>query len=90
LSAPLVSTKTPAAGPNRLWVADFTYVRTWPGFVYTAFVLDVFARLIVGWQVAGHMRLSLVLDALEQALAARRLERGLVYHSDNGKPVPGD
>lgn len=82
--ADLVDRKFAADGPNRLWVADFTYVRTWPGFVYTAFVLDVFARLIVGWQVAGHMRLSLVLDALEQALAARRLDRGLVHHSDNG------
>ncbi|MEZ5336839.1 MAG: IS3 family transposase [bacterium] len=80
----LVDRSFRADGPNRLWVADFTYVRTRQGFVYTAFVFDVFSRMIVGWQVAGHMRMELVLDALEQALHARELEQGLVHHSDNG------
>jgi len=82
--ADLVDRKFEADGPNRLWVADFTYVRTLQGFVYTAFVFDVFARMIVGWQVAGHMRMSLVLDALEQALHARQVDGALVHHSDNG------
>jgi transposase InsO family protein len=82
--ADLVDRKFEADGPNRLWVADFTYVRTLQGFVYTAFVFDVFSRMIVGWQVAGQMRISLVLDALEQALHARMVDGPLVHHSDNG------
>lgn len=72
--------------PNRLWVSDFTYVSTWQGFVYVAFVIDVFARRIVGWRVSASMQTDFVLDALEQALYARRRERGedLVHHSDRG------
>ena len=72
--------------PNQLWVADFTYVSTWQGFVYVAFVIDVFARRIVGWRVSSSMHTDFVLDALEQALYARRAERdgGLVHHSDRG------
>jgi len=72
--------------PNRLWVADFTYVPTWQGFVYVAFVIDVFARYIVGWRVSSSMQTDFVLDALEQALYARRAEREgeLVHHSDRG------
>ena len=72
--------------PNQLWVADFTYVSTWQGFVYVAFVIDVFARYIVGWRVSTSMQTDFVLDALEQALYARRPERGgaLVHHSDRG------
>ncbi len=72
--------------PNRLWVADFTYVATWAGHVYVAFVIDVFARAIVGWRVSRSMEAQFVLDALEQALHARRPERegGLVHHSDRG------
>jgi transposase InsO family protein len=72
--------------PNRLWVADFTYVSTWQGFVYVAFVIDVFARRIVGWRVSTSMHTDFVLDALEQALYARRAERdgALVHHSDRG------
>jgi transposase InsO family protein len=72
--------------PNRLWVADFTYVSTWQGFVYVAFVIDVFARRIVGWRVSTSMHTDFVLDALEQALYARRAEREgeLVHHSDRG------
>ena len=75
-----------AERPNQLWVADFTYVSTWQGFVYVAFVVDVFARYIVGWRVSTSMQTDFVLDALEQALYARRPERGgaLVHHSDRG------
>src|SRR5512147_2117602 len=70
--------------PDQLWVADFTYVATWVGFVYTAFVVDVFARRIVGWRVARSMNTDLVLDALEQALWARSGAAGVVHHSDRG------
>lgn len=70
--------------PNQLWVADFTYVATWTGFVYTAFVVDVFARRIVGWRVARSMTTDLVLEALEQALWARSGAAGVVHHSDRG------
>lgn len=70
--------------PDQLWVADFTYVATWMGFVYTAFVVDVFARRIVGWRVARSMNTDLVLDALEQALWARSGAAGVVHHSDRG------
>ncbi len=75
-----------AQRPNQLWVADFTYVSTWQGFVYVAFVVDVFARRIVGWRVSSSMQTDFVLDALEQALYARRAEREgeLVHHSDRG------
>ncbi len=73
-----------ASRPNQLWVADFTYVATWAGFVYVAFVIDVFARRIVGWRVARTMSTALVLDALEQALHARRAGHGLIHHSDRG------
>ena len=75
-----------AQRPNQLWVADFTYVSTWQGFVYVAFVVDVFARRIVGWRVSSSMQTDFVLDALEQALYARRRERdgALVHHSDRG------
>jgi transposase InsO family protein len=70
--------------PNELWVADFTYVATWSGFVYVAFVVDVFARRIIGWRVARSMRTDLVLDALEQALWSRVDVHGVVHHSDRG------
>jgi putative transposase len=74
-----------AERPNALWVADFTYVSTWAGFVYVAFVIDVFARRIVGWRVSRTAQASFVLDALEQALCERRPVRGgLVHHSDRG------
>jgi transposase InsO family protein len=71
-----------ASRPNQLWVADFTYVATWSGFVYAAFVIDVFARRIIGWRVARSMHTELVLDALEQALWARSDATGVVHHSD--------
>ena len=72
--------------PNQLWVADFTDVSTWQGFVYVAFVVDVFARSIVGWRVSSSMQTDFVLDALEQALYARQPWRdgGLTHHSDRG------
>ena len=72
--------------PNVLWVSDFTYVSTWQGFVYVAFIIDVYARRIVGWRVSASMRTDFVLDALEQALFARKPfeEERLVHHSDRG------
>ena len=72
--------------PNQLWVSDFTYVSTWQGWLYVAFVVDVFARRIVGWRVSSSMRTDFVLDALEQALYARQPERddALIHHSDRG------
>ena len=71
--------------PNRLWVADYTYVRTWQGFVYVAFIIDVFARRIVGWKASRTAHASFVLDALEQAVRERRPVRGnLTHHSDRG------
>jgi len=75
-----------APAPNRLWVSDFTYVATWRGFVYVAFVIDVYARCIVGWRASRTAHADFVLDALEQALHDRRpLHRGgLVHHSDRG------
>jgi putative transposase len=73
-----------ASWPNQLWVADFTYVATWAGFVYVAFVIDVFARRIIGWRVARSMRAELVLDALEQALWSRSGVQGVVHHRDRG------
>jgi len=73
-----------ATRPNQLWVADFTYVATWAGFVYTAFVIDVFARRIIGWRVARSMSAELVLDALEQAIWSRSGIDGVVHHSDRG------
>ncbi|WP_330540504.1 IS3 family transposase [Aeromonas hydrophila] len=75
-----------AERPNQLWVSDFTYVSTWQGWLYVAFVVDVFARRIVGWRVSSSMRTDFVLDALEQALYARQPERdgSLVCHSDRG------
>jgi transposase InsO family protein len=85
-SPDLVNRDFSADGPDRLWVADFTYVRCWEGMVYFSFVIDVYSRRIVGWQLAAHMRTDLVLDALRMALSRRR--RGadveLVHHSDAG------
>ncbi|MDI5973978.1 IS3 family transposase [Streptomyces sp. SL13] len=82
----LVDRDFTASRPDQLWVADMTYVRTWSGWAYVAFVLDVYSRMIVGWQVANHMRTELPLDALEMALWRRRIKKdsGLVHHSDRG------
>jgi|TARA_R100001377_G_scaffold78443_1_gene56176 putative transposase len=75
-----------ASRPNELWVSDFTYVSTWQGWLYVAFVIDVFARRIVGWRVSNNMKTEFVLDALEQALYARQPGRSdnLIHHSDRG------
>jgi putative transposase len=75
-----------ASAPNRLWVGDFTYLRCWEGVVYFSFVIDVFSRMIVGWQLAGHMRTTLVLDALRMALGLREpgADFELVAHTDAG------
>jgi len=80
----LVQRNFVTARPNQLWVADITFVATWRGVVYTAFVIDTFARRIVGWRVWNSLRTDLVLDALEQALYARTGTQGLVHHSDRG------
>jgi len=82
--ADLVNRAFVASRPNALWVADLTYVATWKGFVYVAFVIDVFARMIVGWRVSTSLRTDLALDALEQALYSRPTSDGLVHHSDRG------
>ena len=82
--ADLVERNFTADRPNRLWVADLTYVATWSGFVYVAFVFDVFSRMIVGWRVSRSLRSDLALDALEQALYARPTADDLVHHSDRG------
>ena len=81
----LVERDFTAPAPNRLWVADLTYVRTWAGFVYVSFVFDVYSRFIVGWQAASHLRTDLALDALEMALWQRKgAGESLVHHSDRG------
>lgn len=88
----LVNRKFVATGPNQLWVADLTYVRTHAGWTYVAFVLDVFSRMIVGWQVSTSLRTDLALDALDMGLWNRHRAgqdtAGLVHHSD--RPVPSD
>jgi putative transposase len=83
----LVERQFSAVRPNQLWVADFTYVSTWSGMVFVAFVIDVFSRRIVGWRVARSMATDLVLDALEQALWARHAPNGLIHHSDRGSQL---
>jgi putative transposase len=80
----LVDRNFKATRPNQLWVADLTYVATWMGFVYVAFIIDVFSRRIVGWRVSNSLRSDLALDALEQALHARPDTDELVHHSDRG------
>jgi len=84
--ADLVERNFTATRPNQLWVSDFTYVATWRGFVYVAFVIDVFARRIVGWRASASLRTDLALDALEQAIYARcdTNTGALVHHSDRG------
>jgi transposase InsO family protein len=84
--ADLVSREFQATRPNQLWVADLTYVATWSGFVYVAFVIDVFSRRIVGWRASSSLRSDLALDALEQALYDRPIAASerLIHHSDRG------
>lgn len=83
-AADLVEREFTAPGPDRLWVADITYVPTWAGFVYVAIVLDVWSRRIVGWSMASHLRTELVLDAMEMAIWHRQPQPGVVHHSDQG------
>jgi putative transposase len=73
-----------ATAPNEKWVCDITYLRTWNGFVYLAFILDCYSRVIVGWQLATHLRTDLVLDALEMANGLRQPGAGLIAHTDRG------
>jgi len=80
----LVERQFRPAGPNLLWVADITYLRTWEGWLYLAAVQDAFSRAIVGWAIESHMRAELVVDALQMAVGRRRPEAGLVHHSDQG------
>jgi transposase InsO family protein len=80
----LVQREFVASRPNQLWVADFTYVATWSGVTYVAFIIDVYSRMIVGWRVSSSMTTELTLDALEQALWAREVKGRLVHHSDRG------
>ena len=84
--ADLVERAFSAPAPNRLWVADLTYVSTWSGFTYTAFIVDAFSRAIVGWRVATSLRADLALDALEMAIWARQptADDALIHHSDRG------
>ena len=84
--ADLVERVFAAPAPNRLWLADITYVSTWSGFCYTAFVIDAFSRKIVGWRVSSSLRAELALDALEMAIWSRRSDdlAGLIHHSDRG------
>lgn len=83
--ADLVERDFSASAPNRLWVADLTYVATWSGFAYVAFVIDVYSRFIVGWRVSPSLRTDLALDALEMAIWQRRGDvEGVVHHSDRG------
>ncbi len=82
----LVGRDFTASGPDQLWVADLTYLRCWEGLVFFAFVIDVYSRRVVGWQLAGHMRTDLVLDALRMALGRRQggADLALIHHSDQG------
>lgn len=74
-----------AEAPNRLWVADITYIPTWAGFLYLAVVLDAFSRRVVGWSMANDLRAQFVIDAMNMALAQRR-PTGVIHHSDQGSP----
>jgi len=85
----LVKRQFRAERPNQLWVCDFTYVSTWSGFAYTAFVIDVHSRMIVGWRTAATMTADLVTDALDMAIFSRRTRvlRGVIAHSDAGSQL---
>jgi putative transposase len=83
----LVQREFVASRPNELWVADFTCVAAWTGKLYVAFIIDVFARMIVGWRVSNSMNADLTLDALEQALWAREVKDRLIHHSDRGSQL---
>ena len=80
----LVNRNFGAAAPNKVWTADITYVHTQEGFLYLAFILDVYSRKVVGWSMANHLRTELVVDALEMALWRRKPNAGLIHHTDRG------
>ena len=80
----LVQRRFYATAPDRLWVADITYIPTWSGFLYLAMVLDVYSRKIVGWAMATHLRTELILEALQMAVTQRQPARGVIFHSDRG------
>jgi len=80
----LVDRDFAVTGPNRLWVADITYLPTWSGFLFLAVVVDAWSRRVVGWSMATHLRTELVLDALDMALRRRRHPAGVIHHSDQG------
>jgi putative transposase len=84
LAPDLVKRNFAAAAPNRIWTADITYVSTQEGFLYLAFILDIYSRRVVGWSMATHMRTELVVDALEMALWRRNPAAGLIHHTDRG------
>jgi putative transposase len=73
-----------AAAPNKIWTADITYINTWEGFLYLAFILDIYSRRVVGWSMATHLRTELVVDALQMALLRRNPDVGLIHHTDRG------
>lgn len=83
----LVGRQFRADGPDQLWVADISYLRTWEGFLYLAVIVDACTRRVVGWAMADHLRRELVLDALGMALHQRKPSAGLIHHSDHGVPV---
>lgn len=80
----LVKRNFAAAAPNKIWTADITYINTWEGFLYLAFILDIYSRKVVGWSMANHLRTELVVDALEMALWRRSPDAGLIHHTDRG------
>jgi putative transposase len=80
----LVKRNFATAAPNRLWTADITYIHTWEGFLYLAFILDVYSRKVVGWSMTAHLRTELVVDALEMSLWRRNPDVGLIHHTDQG------
>jgi putative transposase len=83
-AADLLKRNFTAAAPNKIWTADITYVHTQEGFLYVAFILDVYSRKVVGWAMATHLRTELVIDALEMALWRRKPSAGLIHHTDRG------
>ena len=80
----LLAERAPPSRPDEVWVADLTYVRTWEGWLYTAVIVDLYSRRVVGWASANHMRTSLPLEALRMAIGQRRPPAGLIHHSDRG------
>ena len=84
VSSNLLDRDFSSPAPNRIWVSDITYIRTWEGWVYACFIIDLFSRKVVGWAVANHMRADLVTSAFDMAVSRRCPPRGLIFHSDRG------